>query len=235
MHEQPPQRRIRSFVRRQGRLTTSQQQALESLWPHYGLDPEAGMLNPDTLVPAQGKLTLEIGFGNGAGLAQMADADRASSFIGIEVHRPGVGHLLLEIQQRKLDNVRIYCADAIDVLRHCIPAHSLDRVCLFFPDPWHKKRHHKRRIVNQDFLELITSRLVPGGIFHAATDWEDYAWQMLQTLDGFAGLHNSQPTGGFTPRPGWRPLTRFEQRGQRLGHGVWDLIYMAESSAASSS
>lgn len=229
MQTPPPERRVRSFVLRQGRITASQQQALETLWPEYGLDPAQGMLDLERVFQKSGPITLEIGFGNGAGLACMADTMRDNNFIGIEVHRPGVGHLLIEIQQRQLDNVRIFAADAMDILRECIPEKSLARICLFFPDPWHKKRHHKRRIVKQDFLELVASRLLPGGVFHAATDWEDYATHMLQTLDAFPGLRNIQPEGGFTPRPAWRPLTKFEQRGQRLGHGVWDLVYTSPS------
>jgi len=211
-------------VRREGRLTRSQARALETLWPRWGVEPE-GLLDPDTLFGRSAPRTLEIGFGNGESLAAMAQAAPEQDFLGIEVHRPGVGHLLLRIEELGLTNVRVICQDAVEVLERHIPDESLDRVLLFFPDPWPKKRHHKRRILKPDFIALVARKLKPGGIFHMATDWEDYAQHMLAVLEASPRFRNTAPGGGFVPRPEDRPLTRFEQRGLRLGHGVWDLVY----------
>ncbi|RRQ21673.1 tRNA (guanosine(46)-N7)-methyltransferase TrmB [Thiohalobacter thiocyanaticus] len=217
-------RRIRSFVRREGRLTPSQQRALDELLPRYGLDP-AGPLDLDAAFGRHAPRTLEIGFGNGASLAEMAAAAPEQDFIGIEVHRPGVGHLLRLIAERELTNVRVICADAVEVLRDAIPEASLSRVLLYFPDPWPKKKHHKRRILQPDFVALAARRLAPGGVFHLATDWEDYAGQMLEVMEASPGFTNQAGPGRFAERPADRPPTKFEQRGQRLGHGVWDLLY----------
>ncbi len=221
----PPHRRIRSFVRRQGRLTAGQQRALDELWPEFGLDPASGMQDFGAVSGRRAPLTLEIGFGNGSSLAAMAAADPASDFIGIEVHRPGIGHLLQRIKEQHLGNVRIYCEDAVEVLENCIPDASLDRVLLFFPDPWHKKRHHKRRILQPEFIDLVARKLKTGGHFHMATDWEHYAEQMLRAMDAAAGFSNVSGTGNFAERPHYRPPTKFETRGRSLGHGVWDLVY----------
>ncbi len=217
-------RRIRSFVRREGRLTPGQQRALDALWPRYGLDFDA---TPDWPDPASRSvpLTLEIGFGNGDSLAQMAAADPDSRYIGIEVHRPGVGHLLKTLDAQGSDNVRIYCHDAVEVLEQKIPDASLDRVLLFFPDPWHKTKHHKRRIVQPDFVALIARKLRPGGHFHMATDWAPYASHMLRVMQACPDFRNTSPTGDFVKRPGYRPVTKFERRGQRLGHVVSDLVF----------
>lgn len=225
MNIRPPHNReIRSFVRREGRITRSQQRALDELWPRYGL--EAGQrLDLDRVFGRQAAHTLEIGFGNGASLATMAEQEPDTDFIGIEVHRPGVGHLLLELERRGLKNVRILCADAVQVLRDCIPDSSLDRVLLFFPDPWPKKRHHKRRIVQPGFIDLLARKLKPGGILNMATDWENYAEHMLAVMEKADALRNCAGQWRYSPRPAYRPVTRFEQRGQRLGHGVWDLLF----------
>ena len=217
-------RRIRSFIRRQGRITVAQTRALEELWPLYGLEPEQP-LEPATLFGRNAPLVLEIGFGNGDSLAAMAAAHAEEDFVGIEVHRPGVGHLLWRIQEQGLRNLRIYCADAIEILAENVADASLDRLQLFFPDPWPKLRHHKRRIVNPEFLELVCRKLKAGGIFHAATDWEPYAEQMAAVLGACPGLVSLTAGSPFSPRPDYRPLTKFETRGQRLGHGVWDLLY----------
>ena len=217
-------RAIRSFVRREGRITRSQQRALDELLPALGL-PADRVIDPAAVFGRIAPLTLEIGFGNGDSLATMAAADPAGDYIGVEVHRPGVGHLLLELQRRELSNVRVMCDDAVQVIRQCLPDCSLDRVLLFFPDPWPKKRHHKRRIVQPDFMELIAAKLRPGGILHMATDWEPYAGHMLEVLSGSDGFRNCAGPGNDSPRPDYRPETRFERRGQRLGHGVWDLLF----------
>ncbi|MDD2767291.1 MAG: tRNA (guanosine(46)-N7)-methyltransferase TrmB [Methylococcus sp.] len=217
-------RRIRSFVLRQGRITDSQRNALENLWPRYGLDPDAAF-DPVAVFGRQAPLTLEIGFGNGESLAAMAECLPEEDFVGAEVHPPGVGHLLIELERRGLENVRVFRTDAVELLETRIPEASLARILVFFPDPWHKKRHHKRRLISPEFARLAASRLAPGGVFHAATDWEDYAMQMLEVLDGCEGLINQAPGTGFSERPAYRSLTKFENRGQRLGHGVWDLVY----------
>ncbi|HSH43915.1 MAG TPA: tRNA (guanosine(46)-N7)-methyltransferase TrmB, partial [Arenicellales bacterium] len=193
--------------------------------PRYGLDP-AGPLDLDASFGRSAPRTLEIGFGNGGSLAAMAAAAPEQDFIGIEVHRPGVGHLLRLISERELTNIRIICADAVEVLRDAIAPASLSRVLLYFPDPWPKKKHHKRRILQPAFVELVAHRLVPGGIFHLATDWADYAGQMLAVMEASPAFRNQTGPGAFAERPAWRPLTRFEQRGQRLGHGVYDLLYV---------
>jgi len=221
----PEKRPIRSFVRREGRLTAGQQRALETLWPRWGVAAEGEVLDLDALFGRRAPRTLEIGFGNGTALAAMAEAAPEEDFIGIEVHRPGVGRLLLELERRGLENVRIFCADAAEVLARRIPDVSLERVLLWFPDPWPKKRHHKRRIVQPPFVAQVRQKLVVGGVFHLATDWEGYAEQMLAVLSGATGLCNIVPDGGYAPRPASRPETRFERRGQRLGHGVWDLLF----------
>jgi len=216
--------RIKSFIRRQGRATAGQKLALESHWDKYCLSPHDGF-EAQTTFGRKAPLIVEIGFGNGDSLAAMAEANPALNYLGIEVHRPGVGHLMMLLEQRGIENVRIYHHDAIEILEHKIPDHSLAGVHLFFPDPWHKRRHHKRRIVRPSFLALLHKKLISGGYFHAATDWEDYAKDMLATLSADEGLQNTSPNGDYCPRPDYRPLTKFENRGLRLGHGVWDLIF----------
>ena len=222
--ENTPTYRIRSFIRRQGRLTTGQQMALDNYWAIYGLDPQVEV-DFTRIFGRDAPLCVEIGFGNGEGLAKMAAANPDINYIGIEVHRPGVGHLMLQLAQQELHNVRIYCHDAIEIMEQRIADHSLTGVHLFFPDPWHKKKHHKRRIVRPSFVDLLLRKLKSGGYFHAATDWQHYAEQMLAILGSEHGMRNTSRTGDFCERPGYRPLTKFEQRGLRLGHGVWDLIF----------
>ena len=217
-------RRIRSFVRREGRLTAGQQKALDDLWPRFGLSADVE-LNAAHTFGRSAPLTLEIGFGNGNSLARMAADDPQSDFIGIEVHRPGVGHLLIELEEQALGNVRIFCHDAVEVLDRCIPAACLDRVLLFFPDPWPKRKHHKRRILQPAFVDRIARKLKTGGRFHMATDWEPYAEHMLKVMQSTTDFVNCNNAGGYSERPGYRPVTRFERRGQRLGHGVRDLVY----------
>lgn len=224
MDKAPPQRRLRSFVRREGRLTPGQQRALDRLWPLYGLSCSIP-LDPQQVFGRRAPLTLEIGFGNGTGLAEMAAREPDSDFIGIEVHRPGVGRLLMELDERGLHNVRVCCRDAEDVLEDAVADASLDRVLLLFPDPWPKKKHHKRRLVKPAFVALLARKLISGGCFHMATDWEPYAAQALELMQASDAFINCQEGGGYSARPGYRPVTRFERRGQRLGHPVRDLIF----------
>ena len=216
--------RIRSFIRRQGRTTAGQKLALETLWEKYCLNPDKNY-NFKDVFNNQAPLIIEIGFGNGDSLAKMAAANPELNYIGIEVHKPGVGHLMMLLEQQEIKNVKIYHHDAIEILEKHIPDNSLTGIQLFFPDPWHKRRHHKRRIVNTHFLDLLSRKLMKGGYFHAATDWNDYAKDMLKILSADIRLINSSSTGDYCERPDYRPLTKFEQRGLRLNHGVWDLIF----------
>ncbi|MFW2372351.1 MAG: tRNA (guanosine(46)-N7)-methyltransferase TrmB [Gammaproteobacteria bacterium] len=218
-------RTIRSFVKREGRLTTGQQKAIETQWPLYGIDYTEQFLDLDQVFGRQSPRVLEIGFGNGDSLWQMAQANPELDYLGIEVHRPGVGHLLHLIESSAINNIRVSNHDAVEVLKNQIPDASLDRVQLFFPDPWHKKKHHKRRIVSDDFVAMIADKLKPGGIFHLATDWEHYAEQMLRVLGQCELFDNLSADNSFVEKPEQRPLTKFEQRGHRLGHGVWDLLF----------
>lgn len=217
-------RHIRSFVRREGRMTNSQQRALDTLWPRFGIDPETP-IEPTALFGREAPTHLEIGFGMGHALFELAKTHPDEHYIGIEVHRPGVGRLLDEVDKSGLTNVRVLKHDAIEALKQQIPDNSLDSVMLFFPDPWHKKRHHKRRIVQPPFIALIRQKLKPGGLFHLATDWEEYAEWMMEILSQTEGMENRAGAQQFSPRPDSRPVTKFEQRGLRLGHGVWDLLF----------
>jgi tRNA (guanine-N7-)-methyltransferase len=221
----PPRRGVRSFVVRAGRMTAAQQRAWTELWPRYGLETGDATVDLAAAFGRRAPLTLEIGFGNGESLVALAAAHPERDCLGIEVHRPGVGHLLLRAAELGLTNVRAVCRDAVEVLQQCIPAGSLDEALLYFPDPWPKKRHHKRRIVQPEFVALVASRLRPGGVLRMATDWQPYAEHMLDVASGCRQLRNASPDGRFVPRPGSRPVTRFECRGQRLGHGVWDLAF----------
>ncbi|TCO76986.1 tRNA (guanine-N(7)-)-methyltransferase [Plasticicumulans lactativorans] len=225
MNQPATARRIRSFVRREGRLTSGQQRALDELWPRFGLAADGAPLDLDATFGRHACRVLEIGFGNGESLATMAAAAPATDFIGIEVHRPGVGHLLMRIDALALDNVRVFCADAVEVLERRIPDASLDRLQVFFPDPWHKKRHHKRRLIQPDIVALFARKLAAGGVLHLATDWENYAEHMLDVLRQAPAFANRATDGDYCARPDYRPLTKFETRGQRLGHGVWDLLF----------
>jgi len=218
-------RPIRSYVLRTGRMTPAQQRAFDEGWSRWGLEYGAGMPDLEAVFGGPGPRVLEIGFGMGQSLVAMAEAEPGTGFIGIEVHTPGVGKLLHTIAERQLHNIRIYRHDAVEVLRDCIPDASLDTIQIFFPDPWHKKRHHKRRLIQPGFVHCLAGKLKPGGILHLATDWEDYALQMMAVLSAEQGLANTRPPGEFAPRPEHRPLTKFELRGERLGHGVWDLIF----------
>ena len=220
-------RPVRSFVLRQGRLTKGQDDALERLWPVYGIERANTLLDIDALFSQNAPVTLEIGFGDGVSLASMAQAAPGKNFIGIEVHRPGVGRLLHLIEEKNLSNVRVMDDDAVEIIKNRIPEESLDRVQLFFPDPWHKKRHNKRRIVQHDFVSLIASKLKTGGVFHLATDWEDYAIHMDEVMGASDDFKSLAPAASapYSPKPESRPTTKFETRGLKLGHGVWDLLY----------
>jgi len=218
-------RTIRSFVKREGRLTHGQQQAIDSQWPKFGVDYSEKNLDLSTLFNRDAEIILEIGFGNGDSLWQMAQAHPEKNYFGIEVHRPGLGHLLRLVENSNCENIRLSNKDAIDVLEHQLADNCIDRLQLFFPDPWHKKKHNKRRIVQEKFLKQVARILKPGGIFHLATDWEDYAMHMLKTLNSSPLFINLSKDNTFVPKPEERPTTKFEKRGQRLGHGVWDLMF----------
>ena len=224
-------RTIRSFVKREGRLTHGQQQAIENLWPVYGVDYVEQAVNLNQLFGREAQTVLEIGFGNGDSLWQMAQAQPEKNFFGIEVHRPGVGHLLHLMDSSGCDNIRVSNHDAVEVLEQQIADHSLDRLQLFFPDPWHKKKHNKRRIVQTAFVQLVAQKLKPGGIFHLATDWENYAEHMLHTLNNCELFENLSADNTYVEKPAERPITKFETRGQRLGHGVWDLLFQTQQHA----
>jgi tRNA (guanine-N7-)-methyltransferase len=216
-------RAIRSFVLRQGRLTPAQQRAVETLLPVYGVSYAAEPLDLDHAFGRQAPKILEIGFGMGAATAQIAAANPDKDYLGIEVHTPGVGNLLKLMEEQELTNLRVIQHDAVEVLRHMIADASLDGVHIFFPDPWPKKRHHKRRLLQAEFVALLCSKLKLGGYLHFATDWEEYAQWTLEVLRAEPKLANT--VADYAPRPEYRPLTKFEQRGLNLGHGVWDLIF----------
>jgi tRNA (guanine-N7-)-methyltransferase len=220
-----PRRRIRSYVVRGGRLTDAQQRALDEYWPRYGLEYGDGLLDLPALFGRDAPRTLEIGFGNGDNLLALATAHPDEDFIGVEVHPPGVGHLLLRAAQAGLGNLRIVQHDAVELLRDSIAPASLHAILVLFPDPWHKKRHHKRRLVSRAFAELARTRLQAGGTLQLATDWTPYAEWMLEALAGVPGLRNRSIEGGYMPRDPGRITTRFEKRGERLGHAVHDLCY----------
>jgi tRNA (guanine-N7-)-methyltransferase len=221
----PTSRRIRSFVRREGRMTPSQKQALEKFWPRYGLETGHGRFDWRQLFGREAPRVLEIGFGNGDSVLAQALAHPEQDYLGIEVHRPGVGRLLARLAAQDIANVRVCCADAVEVLDRCIPPGSLDCVELYFPDPWPKKRHHKRRIVQPEFANRVAQTLKPGGRWLLATDWAPYAEHMRAVLNAHPDFANLAADGDFMPRPPERLLTKFEQRGITLGHEVFDLAY----------
>ena len=221
-----PEHRVKSFVIRAGRMTTAQTKALEELSPKYLVDVSAlQKLDCAAIFGREAPLVVEIGFGMGKSFVEMAQKDPLRNYLGIEVHPPGVGACMLLIEELGLTNVRVIKYDAFEVLTKCLGPESIDILQIFFPDPWPKARHHKRRLVNDSFLSLVTPLLKHGGEIRMATDWENYAEQMLECLERAPELHNTAPNGGYLPRPEWRPLTKFEQRGERLGHGVWDLVF----------
>jgi tRNA (guanine-N7-)-methyltransferase len=218
-----PAGHIRSFVLRQGRVSNAQARYYESMMPAVGIPYRPGLLDLASAFGRSVPTVLEIGFGMGETTATIAAAHPEINYLGIEVHTPGVGSLLKLVAEGNLTNVRVIQHDAVEVVRDMIAPGALAGIHVFFPDPWPKKRHHKRRLIKPDFVALLASRLAPGGYFHCATDWEEYALQMLDVLGGEPLLENTAT--GFAPRPEYRPLTKFEQRGLRLGHGVWDVVF----------
>ncbi len=223
--ERHKQRQIRSFVLRTGRMTDGQKKAYEAAWPNFGLNLSDGLIDNKLVFDRVCPVVLEIGFGMGDSLVEMAEAAPEQNFIGIEVHTPGVGRLLNHVVDKNLNNLRVYCDDAVEVLDQCIADESLNKVQIFFPDPWHKKKHHKRRIIQAAFVQKLRAKLKPGGFIHLATDWEHYAEHMMEVMTAAEGFENICGHEAFSPRPDFRPITKFERRGQRLGHGVWDLLF----------
>jgi tRNA (guanine-N7-)-methyltransferase len=220
---------IRSYVIRGGRMTVGQKNAFDHAWEKYGLSLFAGAFDQQQIFGRKAPLVVEVGFGMGDSLLTMAQAQPESDFVGIEVHPPGVGRLINTAAKAGVNNLRVYMADAVDVLEDCFAEQSIDRFQLYFPDPWHKKKHNKRRIVQPEFMQLIRRKLILGGISHMATDWEPYADYMMEVMSDAQGFMNQQGEYLYSPRPEYRPLTKFEQRGERLGHGVWDLLFQRVS------
>ena len=227
----PHFRHIRSFVVRAGRMTTGQERAWRELWPRYGVEFDGRLLDLDRVFGHNAPRMLEIGFGTGDALLVFAQQHPEYDCLGIEVHPPGVGHLMLQLRDADVRNVRVMCRDAVEVLSQSLPDRSLDEVHIFFPDPWHKARHHKRRLIQPPFADLLAKVLKAGGKVRLATDWQNYAEQMLNVMNAHPAFANlalidcASPSG-FAARPAHRPLTRFERRGHRLGHGMWDLAYV---------
>jgi tRNA (guanine-N7-)-methyltransferase len=223
-------RPIRSFVLRKGRLTEAQARALRELWPIFGISSQSGVIDPTEFDPngAFGRdapLVVEIGFGNGEATWRMARDEPEKNFLGIEVHKPGVGHLLQALETHELTNVRIARDDAVDFIRNQLPSGSIDEARIYFPDPWHKKRHNKRRIIQTPFLDLLASKMKPGALLHLATDWEPYAEHMLEVCTEHAQFENRSPSNDYCEKPGWRPETKYELRGERLGQHSRDLLF----------
>jgi tRNA (guanine-N7-)-methyltransferase len=222
----PARRRpVRSFVLRAGRLTEGQKRALEELWPLYGIEEGEGELDLASLFGNYQPVIVEIGFGNGDATWQMASHQADENFLGVEVHKPGVGHLLLKIEEHGIGNLRIANEDAVELLGRRVANHCLSGVRIYFPDPWPKKRHHKRRIIQPRFVSQLAGKMKPGGILHLATDWEPYAEHMLEVMRSSPAFENLSADGGTVSRPQWRPETKYEKRGERLGHGVYDLVF----------
>lgn len=221
----PDGRQVRSFVLRQGRITPAQAQAFDRHWARYGIAPGNEPLDLATCFARPAEAVLEIGFGNGEQLLHAAQHEAERNFIGIEVHRPGVGRLMNGLAKAGVDNVRLFGHDAVEVLEKQIAPSALDEVRIYFPDPWPKKRHHKRRLIQPEFVELLASRVRRGGLLHLATDWAEYAEHMLAVVDACPAWRNRAGVGAYSTQPAWRIQTHFEQRGLKLGHGVWDLLH----------
>ncbi|MEP6899569.1 MAG: tRNA (guanosine(46)-N7)-methyltransferase TrmB [Rhodanobacter sp.] len=218
-------RLIRSFVLREGRMTPAQQRAFDTLWSRFGIDYGGTVQDFDARFGRTAPKVMEIGFGNGEALAWASEHDQTRDFIGVEVHGPGVGRLMNALAARDAGNVRLYKHDAVEVLEHEITPGSLAEVRIWFPDPWHKKRHNKRRLIQPGFVAMLASRVAPGGLLHLATDWQAYAAHMLEVMEASPHWCNQIGTGRYAEKPEWRIETHFERRGMKLGHGVWDLLY----------
>ena len=221
----PYPRRIRSFVLREGRMTPAQQRAFDEHWARFGIDYSGSVQDYAARFGRSAPLVMEIGFGNGEALAWASEHDQARHYLGIEVHGPGVGRLMNALAARDAANVRLYKHDAVEVLEHEIAPGTLAEARIWFPDPWHKKRHNKRRIVQAPFVALLASRMAPGGLLHLATDWQPYAEYMLEVMEAAPDWRNDIGPGQYAEKPAWRIETHFERRGLKLGHGVWDLLY----------
>ncbi|MFV2061767.1 MAG: tRNA (guanosine(46)-N7)-methyltransferase TrmB [Gammaproteobacteria bacterium] len=221
-------RRIKSYVLREGRLTSSQARAMKELYPKFGLEHQQQLLDFNSVFGRTAPCFLDIGFGTGTSMIHMAELHPDHNLLGVEVHGPGVGSLLLQVEKKNLSNIRVVYHDVMDVLNNMIPDESLSGVFLFFPDPWHKRKHHKRRLVQESFIELLRQKLIPSGFFHMATDWQHYAQHMMKEMCSAQGFKNQKGDNNYSQRPDYRPITKFEQRGQRLGHGVWDLIFLKD-------
>lgn len=218
-------RRIRSFVLREGRMTPAQQRAFESHWARFGIDFTGTLQDFDVHFGRHAPRVMEIGFGNGEALAWASEHDPVRDYLGVEVHGPGVGRLMNALAARNATHVRLYKHDAVEVLEREIPPGHLAEVRIWFPDPWHKKRHNKRRIIQPEFVGLVAKHVAPGGLLHLATDWEPYAQHMLEVMESAPAWRNAVGPGQYAEKPDWRIETHFERRGMKLGHGVWDLLY----------
>ncbi|MDH5229044.1 MAG: tRNA (guanosine(46)-N7)-methyltransferase TrmB [Gammaproteobacteria bacterium] len=226
MSQEPIHKRtVRSFVRREGRLTLGQERALTDYWPRYGIEASDGLLDFQQIFGRIAPVHLEIGFGKGECLLAQAVQHPEINFVGVEVFRPGAGHLIHQLQEHNCNNAKVVLTDAVEFLQKQVPDKSLDRVCIFFADPWHKKKHHKRRLIQASFIHLLTQKLKFGGELYLATDWQHYADHMREVLLQEKRLENIYPKNDFAPRANFRPLTKFEKRGQGLGHEVWDLAF----------
>ncbi len=226
MRETKPLRKIQSFVRRSGRLSKAQSTGLNELWPTYGVNLDNKTINLDELFNKPQSVTLEVGFGNGDSLLEMALQQPQNNFLGIEVYESGIGRLINEANKKQISNLKIIKGDAVEILENNIEDDSISCLQLFFPDPWHKKKHHKRRIIQTSFLDTLKNKLINGGIVHVVTDWEDYAEHIMETMENHPDFKNTAGDHIYSARPKHRPLTKFENRGQKLGYGVWDIIFI---------
>lgn len=218
------QHHIRSFVRRESRMTDRQEKAIKSLWEKYGLSPEV-VFQPTAVFSSDLPVVLEIGFGMGQSLLEMAKNNPEKNYVGVEVHRPGVGALMSKLEENGLNNIRVYSVDVVPLLKEKFLPDTFSEILIYFPDPWPKKRHHKRRLIQPEFVKMLLDVLKEGGVLHCATDWEDYAFEMMDALSSFQALVNTQGERQFASRPHWRPETKFERRGETLGHTIYDLIF----------
>ena len=223
----PIQHKIRSFVLRAGKLTAGQKRAIEELLPQFILD-ENQVFNDEEAFGNNHPICLDIGFGNGESLIHIARMHPEINFIGMEVHSPGVGHLLLKIEEYDLQNIKIYQYDGVEILKNCFKENSIDAIHIYFPDPWHKKRHNKRRLIQQPFVRSLLPKLKNNARIHIATDWQEYALHIQEVFSEFAEFKNIEENNAFTQKPEWRPITKFERRGIKLGHDSYDLVYHLE-------